>query len=160
MNLSFYTKSRYWILILSIMVGSWSCNKDDLELFIDAPLQEYFNRFQAEGATRNVIVDYEASRVSGYLRIITSSGVIGQCAHNDKKPNTVIIDKIYWASATELEKEFVVFHELGHCVLNREHTDVADNDGDCVSIMTSGTGNCDIDYTVTTRTALLDELFK
>jgi len=158
-NLSFTKNTARWILILSVMIGSWSCNKDETELFVADPLQEYFDRFQVEGAARNVTVDYVASRVSGYLRIITQSGVIGQCAHNDTKPNTVIIDQIYWNTATDLEKEFVVFHELGHCVLNREHTDASDNQGDCISIMTSGTGSCHIEYTVATRTALLDELF-
>jgi hypothetical protein len=149
-----------WIVVLSVMTGFWSCNKDEVDLFIDPSLQEYFDRFKVEGAARNVTVDFTASRIAGYLRIITDTGVIGQCAHSDSKPNTVIIDKIYWGTATDLEKEFVVFHELGHCVLNREHLDQADNQGNCISIMTSGTGGCHINYTTPTRTALLDELFK
>jgi hypothetical protein len=149
----------HWLLALSLMVGFWSCNKDETELFVAQPLQEYFDRFVVEGAARNVAVDYTESRVSGYLRIINSPGVIGQCAHSDTKPNTVIIDQLYWNTATDLEKEFVVFHELGHCVLNREHLDNSDNMGNCVSIMTSGTGNCHIDYTTATRSALIDELF-
>jgi hypothetical protein len=131
-----------------------------VDLFVDPSLQEYFDRFVVEGAARNVIVDYKASRIAGYLKIITQPGVIGQCAHSDSKPNTVIIDKIYWNTATDLEKEFVVFHELGHCVLNRVHLDEADAMGNCISIMTSGTGSCHINYTVATRAALLDELFK
>jgi len=149
-----------WVVILAVMAGFWSCNKDEnLDLFIDPSLQEYFNRFADEGALRNVPVDFTASRIAGYLRIITQSGVIGQCAHSDSKPNTVIVDKIYWNTATELEKEFVVFHELGHCVLNREHLDGSDNQGNCISIMTSGTAGCHINYTTATRSAMLDELF-
>jgi hypothetical protein len=150
-----------WILLLSVLTGFWSCNKDSsLDLFVDPSLQEYFDRFVVEGAARGVTVDYTASRISGYLKIITQPNVIGQCAHSDSKPNTVIIDKIYWSTASDLEKEFVVFHELGHCVLNREHLDDADSQGNCISIMTSGTGTCHINYTLATRSALLDELFK
>lgn len=153
-------RSLRWVVILSVMTAFWSCNKDEnIDLFVDPALQEYFDRFVVEGALRNVTVNYTESRVSGYLKIITQSGVIGQCAHNDTKPNTVIIDQLYWNTATDLEKEFVVFHELGHCVLNREHLDNSDNQGNCVSIMTSGTGSCHINYTVATRTGLLDELF-
>jgi len=151
-------KSLKWVLILSVMTAFWSCNKDE-ELFIDPALQEYFDRFVVEGATRNVTVDYTKSRVSGYMRLIGEPGVIGQCAHSEKEPNKVFIDQIYWSTATDLEKEFVVFHELGHCVLNREHLDDADNQGNCVSIMTSGTGSCHINYTIVTRKDLLDELF-
>ena len=149
------------ILVLLVMTGFWSCNKDEnLTLHVDPSLQEYFDRFVVEGASRNVIVDYETSRISGYLKIILQNGVIGQCAHSETKPNTVIIDQRYWSTATDLEKEFVVFHELGHCVLNREHLDEADSDGNCVSIMTSGVGGCHINYTEATRSEMLDELFK
>ena len=156
-------RSNTWkgILILLVMTGFWSCNKDEnVDLFVAPALQEYFDRFVVEGAARNVRVDYDSSRISGYLKIITQAGVIGQCAHSETKPNTVIIDQIYWNSATDLEKEFVVFHELGHCVLNREHLDEADNQGNCVSIMTSGIGGCHINYTMATRSKMLDELFK
>jgi len=142
------------------MTTLWSCNNNDLDLFVDPSLQEYFDRFKVEGASRGVTVDYTESRIAGYLRVILSPGVIGQCAHSEKEENTVIIDKTYFNSATDLEKEFVVFHELGHCVLNREHLDDADNQGNCISIMTSGTGTCNINYTQATRKGLLDELFQ
>ena len=150
--------------ILSVMIlifSGISCGKnEDVDLFVDGSLLEYFDRFAAEGALRNVVVDYKASRVEGYIRLITTPNVIGQCAHDENKPNTVIIDRFYWNTATDLEREFLVFHELGHCVLNREHLDDADIHGNCTSIMTSGTGQCTINYTLSTRTALLDELFK
>jgi len=160
-------KVRFWpsavLLILIILFSGTSCQKDetvDNLLFIDSSLQEYFDRFVVEGALRNVTVDYDSSRVSGYIRLITAQNVIGQCAHDETKPNTVIIDRVYWNTATDLEKEFVVFHELGHCVLDREHLDTSDSHGNCISIMTSGTGQCTINYTLSTRAKLLDELFK
>ncbi|HEX5112831.1 MAG TPA: hypothetical protein VFV79_08295 [Saprospiraceae bacterium] len=149
-----------FVLILSAVTTLWSCNNNDLDLFVDPALQEYMDRFKVEGAARGVTVDYVESRIAAYLRIITQSGVIGQCAHSDKEENTVIIDRMYFESATDLEKEFVVFHELGHCVLNREHLDQADNQGKCISIMTSGVGGCIINYTEATRKGLLDELFQ
>lgn len=36
----------------------------------------------------------------------------------------VLISKHYWDRATYLMREALVFHELGHCVLNRRHTEV------------------------------------
>jgi len=137
-----------------------SCSKDQAELFVDNSLLEYFDRFADEAAKRNVTVDFEASRVSAYIKEINSPNVIGQCVHDSKKPNTVIVDRTYWENANELEKEFLVFHELGHCVLNREHIDDADDNGNCISIMTSGSIQCRINYTITTREQLLDELFQ
>ncbi len=147
------------LLLAGILVGT-SCNKeDDIEYFVDSSLTEYFDRFAGEAAERGVVVDYVADPVNGYIRVITSQGVIGQCAHKEDEPNTVIIDKFYWDSASELEREFLVFHELGHCVLDREHLDNSDGQGFCVSIMTSGTGFCTIRYTAANRESMLDELF-
>lgn len=152
-----YTAFLYFILGT---LSGISCTKDQvIDLFVDNSLQEYFDRFAAEGAKRNVIVDYEEARVSGYIKEINTPNVIGRCAHDPKKPNTVIVDRTYWDSGTDLEREFLVFHELGHCVLNREHLDEADAHGNCISIMTSGTAQCRINYTPDTRDKLLDELF-
>jgi len=152
--------SQAMFLCLFILLSGISCGKDEsVDLFVDSSLQEYFDRFAEEAALRNVTVDYTASRVSGYIRLITTPNVIGQCAHDADQPNTVIIDKIYFDSANDLNREFLVFHELGHCVLNREHLDDADDKGNCISIMTSGTGLCQINYNASTRKALLDELF-
>jgi hypothetical protein len=148
-------------LLTVSMLLVWSCAKDEEpQYLVDAPLQQYFDRFAAEAALRNVTIDYNALMISGDIRIIAAQNVIGQCVHTEKEPNTVIVDKFYWDSADDLEREFLVFHELGHCALNRPHLDDSDAHGDCVSMMTSGTGLCHINYTAATRTALLDELFK
>lgn len=149
------------ILLLFVIGALWSaCSKDDdVQYFVDEPLQEYFDRFQAEAAQRGVTIDYDSLQITGDIRIIAAQNVIGQCIHTEKEPNTVVIDKIYWDNATDLDKEFLVFHELGHCALGRGHIDDSDPQGNCVSIMTSGTGFCIIDYTQATRRRLLDELF-
>ena len=148
------------LLLMASMLVMGSCAKDEgPEFLVDEPLQQYFDRFAAEAALRNVVIDYEALKISGDIRIIATPNVIGQCIHTDKEPNTVIVDKFYWESADDLEREFLVFHVLGHCAINRPHLDDSDAHGDCVSIMTSGTGLCHINYTTATRTDLLDELF-
>ncbi len=152
---------KIWGYLAAAMLVVVSCGKDDEPQFlVDEPLQEYFDRFAAEGALRNVVIDYDVLKISGDIRIISTPNVIGQCIHTDKEPNTVIVDKFYWDTADDLEREFLVFHELGHCALGRAHLDDSDAHGDCVSIMTSGTGTCHINYTLATRDALLDELFK
>ena len=145
---------------LLILLAILSCGKEDEPQFlIDAPLQEYFDRFKAEAALRNQVIDFEAMMISGDVRLIGTPNVIGQCGHTEREPNVVIVDKFYWDSASDLDREFLIFHELGHCALGRGHLDDSDGQGHCISIMTSGTGLCNIDYTVATRTELIDELF-
>ena len=151
---------KIWGFLVSALLVVVSCGKDDEPQFlVDEPLQEYFDRFAVEGALRNVVIDYEVLKISGDIRIISTPNVIGQCIHTEKEPNTVIVDKFYWDTADDLEREFLVFHELGHCALGRGHLDDSDAHGDYVSMMTSGTGSCHINYTLATRETLLDELF-
>ena len=155
-------KSRNLVAILltaSLLING-SCVKDEEpQYLIDVPLLEYFDRFAAEAAIRNVVIDYKEMMISGDIRVISTPNVIGQCGHTEEEPNVVIVDKFYWDDADELEREFLVFHELGHCALKRGHIDDSDIQGNCVSMMTSGTGLCNINYTTATREDLLDELF-
>ena len=143
-----------------MLVVLGSCAKDEEPQFlIDAPLQEYFDRFQDEAALRGMEINFVALKISGDIRLIGTQNVIGQCGHTENEPNVVIVDKFYWDNASDLDREFLIFHELGHCALGRGHLDDSDGQGNCISIMSSGTGLCHIEYTLATRTALIDELF-
>ena len=44
--------------------------------------------------------------------------VIGYCTPSNKN---IKINKRYWDTATDYEKEMLIFHELGHCDLDRDH---------------------------------------
>jgi hypothetical protein len=48
---------------------------------------------------------------------------------------------------------------LGHCALNRRHTDATNKDGTCISMMQSGNGSCKMVYNAQNRSKYLDELF-
>ena len=147
------------IFVFSILsAGFWSCAEEDL-VETDLELQPYFELFAYEAELRGFTVDYEAERIEGLLQDIPQSSIQGQCFHNEKKPKKVIIDTDYWSNAGKFEKEFIIFHELGHCFLNREHLDDAAADGSCISIMHSNPGVCFFDLNNENRTAYLDELF-
>ncbi|HEY3384997.1 MAG TPA: hypothetical protein VGK46_00725 [Saprospiraceae bacterium] len=147
------------LLLLLAVIGSCAKDEDEPQFLIDEPLQEYFDRFKAEAALRGKEIDFKALMISGDIRLIGTQNVIGQCGHTEEEPNVVIVDKFYWDSASDLDREFLIFHELGHCALGRGHLDDSDGNGDCISMMSSGTGLCHINYTLATRTALIDELF-
>lgn len=53
------------------------------------------------------------------VRLI-SKYAIGVCS---REHNQVVIDKDYWEYSSKIEREALVFHELGHCVLDKEHTE-------------------------------------
>ena len=152
------------LLCFSINVLITGCTKESSEnliaetLFIDEALAPYFERFVAEGALRGINIDLAEKRIEGFLIDIEATDVAGQCSYSATSTRTVNIDIAYWNNATDLEKEFVVFHELGHCYLERSHLDATEN-RNCTSIMHSGTSGCRFRYTAFSRTTYLDELF-
>lgn len=165
MRYSINIKSIFLIaMCFSIGLLMSSCakeNSDNLvveELTIDAELLPYFERFVAEGAERGITINLVEKRIEGFLIDIEETDVAGQCSYSATSTRKVNIDINYWNRATDLEKEFVVFHELGHCYLERTHSDTQEN-RICTSIMHSGTSGCRFRYNAISRSEYLDELF-
>ncbi|MFW9950228.1 MAG: putative metallopeptidase [Candidatus Thorarchaeota archaeon] len=46
----------------------------------------------------------------------------GKCISYGKIGTLIEISEEQWEKMTELQQKALVFHELGHCVLNRDHT--------------------------------------
>ena len=163
-NPSFFSYSgkmaKYaFILFLFSMVSiNIGCNDFD-GLKTDDALLPYFEVFAKEAAKRGITVNYDDARIEGLLQNILDSNVQGQCFRNEEKPKKVIIDTEYWARSNELEKEFIIYHELGHCFLGRDHLNDKDVSGDCVSIMHSNPGVCNFLLTEDNKSEELDELF-
>lgn len=133
-----------------------SCQKDNN--LVDSPLQRYLDAFRDEAATRGIEVDYEASPVEARLELHDGNVRLGWCNYNTSSPDQVVINTLFWEILDDLEKEKLVFHELGHCILKRPHLDSIRDDGRCKSIMHSGQ-KCSDNYSLNTRSDYLDELF-
>ena len=146
------------LLIASMLLVFWTCQPEE-EIFLSPELAPYFETFAFEAAERNIQFDYVAERIEGILTNIEETDVSGKCEQNSVDPNRVYIDQQFWRNASELEREFIVFHELGHCFLDREHLETTNSDGTCKSIMHSGLSGCRNLYGISTRKEYLDELF-
>lgn len=152
-----FSKFPIWLAAILLFCLS-SCGEDVVET--DAELIPYFELFAEEAAKRGIVVDYEAARIEGLMQEIDRPNVLGQCFRNEDKPRKVIIDIVYWTEATEVEREFLIFHELGHCFLDRDHLDITKtNSNECVSIMHSTPQACSFMLTDENREEYLDELF-
>ena len=159
-----------------LIVGLGACTEEEeviREPVVEAPigypgvderLWPYFERFEEEGQLRNTPIDLRAARVTGQIEEIAqdadnSGQVLGQCNYRRNSQHQVTIDENFWNRASDRGREFVVFHELGHCFLLRDHLETAFANGACTSIMRSGTGACRDNYTSFTRDTYLEELF-
>lgn len=125
---------------------------------VDSRLWIYFARFEAEGKARGQNIDINALGIGGKIEEIEETNVAGSCSLG-RNTRQITIDEGFWNRSSDLFKEFIIFHELGHCYLLREHLENENANGTCVSIMRSGTGDCRDNYTTLTRKQYVDELF-
>lgn len=76
---------------------------------------------------------------------------VGLCSISEGEQPEIYIDRKYWARTDETMHEQLIFHEMGHCILHKQH----DDNG--VHIMNSSTPD-ELDY-VMYHTQLIEELF-
>ena len=159
--------NRIAILCIGLMI--LGCSQDSVEEVVepvtfpnvDEQLVPYFERFQQEAAARGISVNLATAGIEGVVEEIDEQHVAGQCSYNRfNNPRLVTVDASFWRRSSNLFKEFIVFHELGHCYLNRGHLESSFSNGVCTSIMRSGVGDCFDNYNQNTRDYYLDELFE
>ncbi len=126
---------------------------------VDQQLWHLFEAFEVEAAKRGIQIDLVEAGISGDIRSISEQHVAGQCAYSQNSPGAVTVDREFWANSNGNFQEFIVFHELGHCYLNRGHREDADANGLCISVMRSGLGDCQDAYNSVNREIYIDELF-
>lgn len=126
---------------------------------VDQRLISYYKTFEEEGKKRGIDIDLKTTQISAEIGAIHENNVIGTCQFGRFFDNHITIDDAFWDRSSVLGREFVVFHELGHCFLNRGHKEDSTSEGLCVSLMRSGNGRCNDAYNTRNREYYLDELF-
>lgn len=157
---------RHFYLFIYIFISLFtsSCSKDNQDTSIsfgdiDQRLVPYFERFEQEAIARGLSINIADNDLRAIIEDIPEQNVAGLCTYNSALPNQITIDEGFFSRSSFLYNEFIIFHELGHCVLNRNHDESSNIRGTCNSIMRSGLGNCRDNYTNDTRELYLDELF-
>ena len=154
-------KSLWYLSLLVLSVVIVSCNDDGLDYDnVNPELQPYIDRFVEEAALRDIVIDIDDELFEAHIGTILESGVLGQCRLTPDGEQQIVIHSPYWNQIDDIDKEYVVFHELGHCLIGRGHTNETDIDGNCASIMQTGEGACNKFYTLSNREELINELFE
>lgn len=90
---------------------------------IDPELRPYYDLFLSEGGQRglqyahkNVYLHFDDL---AWTETDWNPAAVGLCS--DLGGDSAFIDRDYWDTIPEWRREFLVFHELGHCLLSREH---------------------------------------
>lgn len=145
------------LLIMTFIVGCGPGFVPAKHYEVDPQLQPYVDIFIQEAATRG-----KHYTIDNLLMFFTDdynvTQILGSCEYSITP--IVRINRQFFANASAANKEQVAFHELGHCILNREHdTRTIIYAGVTIpkSIMSPSLFN--EYYYITYRTYYLDELF-
>lgn len=165
--------NQLFVALFLLIVGSCQTDDEDAIYSVQEEFAPFVAKFLEEAQLRghsititNLIMKFGETEKETYC---------GECQSVPDKPNVqrrIIISTTAacWSAASAEEKEALVFHELGHCVLNRlGHKEDRLPNGDLASIMNLGRlelyesctydlggGDCDKRYR---RTYYIDELF-
>lgn len=151
----FETVSRlYSIRMVLLVCGGLllhsSCQKEQV---IPKDFSVYVDRFFKEGRTRGFKQNKFDFNINIQFGDIESFGL---CATNS---GDITIDRETWNASNDEKREWVIFHELGHCILGREHRDEVSSSGECLSMMRAE-ATCALNlYSSTWRHYYMDELF-
>ena len=156
------TKKLHIIFFLALTF--YSCKEEERpkEFFnVDERLHGYFETFEKEAAARGMEIDLNEAILTAQISEIQGQGVAGQCSRPvNSLDNDIVIDESFINSnVSDLLKELVIFHELGHCFLQRDHREDEYPNGNCISIMRSGVDGCRDNYNSSFRSIYIDELF-
>lgn len=132
-------------ILLSLLILIASCGKpkeaeiiggavtvEDFEVYED----EFYDRMTTAG------IAIPTQELFFEVRKDMSGTILGSCSSRFNH-STLVFDRVvqinyyYWIRLPIADREELIFHELGHCVLNRAHNDTLDGSGVPVSIMNS-----------------------
>ncbi|MEI6555738.1 MAG: hypothetical protein WCL70_09130 [Paludibacter sp.] len=156
-------KNLVWTVFL-VLIFFNSC-KDPHEYRVDSSFNEYLNRFETEAAARGHNFNVKTDGLIIEFATLTNNRV--GLTHFET-PIRIEVDKTYWSdvskkSGADMMKEGLIFHELGHGLLGRQHLNTTLENGDWKSIMCGGTKvdnrSWNINYHGVRRKYYIDELF-
>jgi len=131
--------------ILFLMTAALSCNEDEGDP--DYPdLTNYLDRFEQEAAKLGYDFDLSKIQVAYVDEIKVNNRTycgFGYSNYDGVGLRRIEISKsstCNWADKTDIERENLVFHEIGHAFLHRSHDETKQCDGSPLSLMNS-TGN-------------------
>ncbi len=104
------------ILTMLYLLAS-SCSEDEPVYDVPLTFQPYVDAFIIEAAKHGQTIDFSDTGLSIQFRDAVDQETGGVCKGNHQ----IEIEKFFWEDLSEFDKEGLIFHELGHCELNRRH---------------------------------------
>ena len=127
------------LLILSIVILFTACKNEEPDfpnIYVEASIEKHVQSFIAEGAKRGHDINFEDTGLNiVFGNTPNASASCSEIGGHDHGSHHIIINKNIWETLNDSLQERLIFHELGHCELNRSHRNDKFNDGSWMSIM-------------------------
>lgn len=106
--------------LLVVFVGVFTgCGKEHTPELDVGEFAEYVTRFEARSASVGQAVTVTDLRIK--FGNTDGSNELGVCEIGEDVTPTITIEIDTWDLLDDAEKESLLFHEMGHCVLRRRH---------------------------------------
>lgn len=134
-------KNTQFVTAISLLFVISSCNSPDKG--IDPAFNQYVDLFIEEASKRDVSFNYADVRSIQFGDLDASIG--GTCKYGN---SDITIREDGWDNASDDYKTRVIFHELGHCFLDRRHLNSELPSGHCLSLMAGEDMTCSNPYSI------------
>jgi hypothetical protein len=154
-----------YLLIFIIAVSQLQCSTiSRIKYRQFGEFAKYVESFVTEGEKRGKHIDVSNLTI-GFNNEFMNAHIVGGClrtraANGGLTGGTIRIKADIWKEASTEHREELIYHEMGHCVLDREHNDEETFEGRPKSYMHPSllvSNNNDYE---SRKTEYLDELFK
>lgn len=100
---------------------------------IEPRYQSYVDNFVSDAQKTGRTIEINDLIIKSVPQI--SDEIIGQCQRGINVTPRIVINYGHWKNFSNVEREELLYHELGHCILNRWHKNDTDSLGIPISIM-------------------------
>jgi len=104
-----------WYLLLALLLTACGQSGQEAHTFsVDPDLAPYFVSFAKNIGhnTENIAASFQSLQLP----------MVGQCILYSDGTKAIQIDRTYWNSIGDDQKEQLMWHELGHCSMGLQHT--------------------------------------
>lgn len=71
---------------------------------------------------QTIMPDVSLDSVSvSFVNDLKDGETIGECNNSVKNVRKILISTPYWSTSSSIQHKALIYHELGHCYLNRSH---------------------------------------
>ncbi len=121
-----------------------ACNKEKTQV-IPEELEDYVHAFFRDARKHGNNIHIEDFDLIFDFVQLNNDSVSGRCNASN---NRIEIDAALWERKSDDVKTWLIYHELGHCILGREHYNGVFYNGECQSMMCSDfiSDNCSTNF--------------